>query len=104
MQKCCYPAAMKTYLVSVRSRGTLALPADLRRRLHLDVPESQVRLIDHGDGRVELVPVVAVSADQAWFWTDRWQAMEREADADIAAGRSTVVDGADELIAHLDKA
>jgi hypothetical protein len=30
--------------------------------------------------------------------------MEREADADIAAGRSTVVDGVDELIAHLDKA
>ena len=52
---------MKTYLVSVRSRGTLALPADLRRRLHLDVPESQVRLIDHGNGRVELVPVVPVS-------------------------------------------
>jgi len=95
---------MKTYLISVRSRGTLALPADLRRRLHLDRPDSQVRLIDHGDGTVELVPVVAVPADQAWFWADRWQAMEREADADIAAGRSTVVDGVDELIAHLDKA
>jgi len=104
MQKCRYSAAMKTYLVSVRSRGTLALPADLRRRLHLDGPESQVRLIDYGDGRVELVPVVAVPADQAWFWTDRWQAMEREADADIAAGRGTVVDGVDELIAHLDRA
>jgi len=50
MQKCRYAAAMKTYLVTVRSRGTLALPADLRRRLHLDAPESQVRLIDHGDG------------------------------------------------------
>ena len=34
----------------------------------------------------------------------RQQAMEREADADIAAGRSTVVDGVDELIAHLDHA
>lgn len=45
---------------------------------------------------------MAVPADQAWFWTDRWQAMEREADADIAAGRVTVVDGATELIAHLD--
>jgi hypothetical protein len=28
--------------------------------------------------------------------------MEREADADIAAGRVTVVDGVDELVAHLD--
>lgn len=26
---------------------------------------------------------------QAWFWTERWQAMEREVDEDIAAGRYT---------------
>ena len=27
------------------------------------------------DGHVELIPVVAVPADQAWFWSERWQAM-----------------------------
>lgn len=89
-------------LLTVRSRGTVALPADLRRRLHLDRPDAQIKLIEREDGRIELVPVVAVPADQAWFWTDRWQAMERDADADIAAGRVAVVDGADELVAHLD--
>ncbi|HEY5471592.1 MAG TPA: hypothetical protein VIK32_00210 [Candidatus Limnocylindrales bacterium] len=93
---------MKTHLITVQARGTVALPADLRRRLHLDQKDSQIKLIEHDDGRVELLPVVAVPADQAWFWTDRWQAMEREADADIAAGRITIVEGADELIAHLD--
>lgn len=94
--------SMKTHLLSVQSRGTVALPADLRRRLHLDRADSQIKLIEHEDGRVELVPVVAVPADQAWFWTERWQAMEREADADIVAGRVTVVEDVDELIAHLD--
>jgi AbrB family looped-hinge helix DNA binding protein len=93
---------VKTHLLTVQSRGTVALPADLRRRLHLDHADSQVKLIEHEDGRVELVPVVAIPADQAWFWTDRWQAMERDADADIAAGRATVVEGVDELIALLD--
>lgn len=93
---------MKTHLLTVQSRGTVALPADLRRRLHLDQGDAQIKLIEREDGRIELIPVVAVPADQAWFWTDRWQAMEREADADIAAGRVTVVEGADELIAHLD--
>jgi AbrB family looped-hinge helix DNA binding protein len=93
---------MKTHLLTVQSRGTIALPADLRRRLHLDREDAQVKLVELDDGRIELIPVVAVPADQAWFWTDRWQAMEREADADIAAGRVTVVDGADELIANLD--
>ena len=93
---------MKTRLLKVQSRGTVALPADLRRRLHLDGTDAQVKLVEHDDGRVELVPVVAVPADQAWFWTERWQAMEHEADADIAAGRATIVEGIDELIAHLD--
>ncbi|MEX1170326.1 MAG: AbrB/MazE/SpoVT family DNA-binding domain-containing protein [Chloroflexota bacterium] len=93
---------MKTHLLTVQSRGTVALPADLRRRLHLDQADAQIKLIEREDGRIELVPVVAVPADQAWFWTDRWQAMEREADADVAAGRAVVVEGADELMAHLD--
>lgn len=93
-----YPAAMRTYLLHVQARGTIALPADLRRRLKLDGEDAQVRLIETDDGRIELVPVVAVPADQAWFWSERWQRMEREADADIAAGRTTVVDGADGLM------
>jgi bifunctional DNA-binding transcriptional regulator/antitoxin component of YhaV-PrlF toxin-antitoxin module len=93
---------MKTHLLTVQSRGTVALPADLRRRLRLDQADAQVKLIEREDGRIELVPVVAVPADQAWFWTDRWQAMEHEADADIAGGRVVVVEGLDGLIEHLD--
>lgn len=93
---------MKSHILTVQSRGTVALPVDLRRRLHLDQANAQVQLIEHEDGRVELVPVVAVPADQSWFWTERWQAMEREADADVAAGRATVVDGLEGLIANLD--
>ena len=88
---------MKTHILTVQSRGTVALPADLRRRLHLDQENAQVKLVEGDDGRIELIPVVAVPADQAWFWTDRWQGMEREADADVAAGRTTVVDGLADL-------
>ena len=94
--------SMKTHILAIQARGTIALPADLRRRLHLDQGDSQLKLIEHEDGRLELVPVVAIPADQAWFWTERWQAMERDADADIAAGRVTIVEGLDELISHLD--
>lgn len=94
--------SMKTHLLTIQSRGTIALPVDLRRRLHLDRADAQIKLIERDDGRVELVPVVAVPADQAWFWTDRWQAMEHEADTDIAEGRVVVVEGVDGLIAHLD--
>jgi bifunctional DNA-binding transcriptional regulator/antitoxin component of YhaV-PrlF toxin-antitoxin module len=89
---------MKTHLLTVQSRGTVALPADLRRRLRLDQPDAQIKLIERDDGRIELVPVVAVPAEQAWFWTERWQQMEHEADANIADGRTTVVDEVDGLL------
>lgn len=70
--------------------------------MRLDQANAQVRLIETDDGRVELVPVVAVPADQAWFWTERWQAMEREADADVAAGGTLVVEGLEGLMGVLD--
>jgi len=93
---------MKTHFVAVQARGTVALPVDLRRRLHLDEPGAQLEVIEHEDGRVELRPVLPVPADQRWFWTGRWQAMEREVDEHLAAGRVNVVDGPDALFAHLD--
>ena len=94
---------MKSYHVSVQSRGTIALPVDLRRRLHLDEPGAQVQIIEHEDGTVELQPMLPIPADQRWFWTERWQAMEREADEDIAAGRILEFDGVDEFIDHLER-
>lgn len=92
---------MKSYHVSVQSRGTIALPADLRRRMHLDEPGAQVQIIEHEDGSIELQPMLPVPADQRWFWTERWQAMEREADDDIAAGRISRGMELDEFIEHV---
>jgi bifunctional DNA-binding transcriptional regulator/antitoxin component of YhaV-PrlF toxin-antitoxin module len=92
---------MKTHFVALQSRGTVALPADLRHKLHLDEPGAQLQIIEKDDGTVELHPVLPVAADQRWFWTERWQAMEREVDAHVAAGRVTVVDGPDGLFEHL---
>lgn len=39
--------------------------------------------------------------DQAYFQTEAWQAAEREADEDIAAGRVSTFDTVDDMIAHL---
>jgi hypothetical protein len=38
-----------------------------------------------------------------WFWSERWQAMEREADAAIAAGQVQQFDSADDLLTELGK-
>jgi bifunctional DNA-binding transcriptional regulator/antitoxin component of YhaV-PrlF toxin-antitoxin module len=89
---------MKTYHVPVRSRGTITLPADLRRRHGLDDPNTEVIIVEREDGSIELL---ATRADQRWFWTERWQAMEREADEDIAAGRVSRAVDVDAFIEYL---
>ena len=42
-------------------------------------------------------------AGQGWFWEGRWQQMEREAQADVEAGRVSRFDDAEALIAELDR-
>jgi antitoxin MazE len=39
---------------------------------------------------------------QGWFWSERWQTMEREADEDIAAGRIQQFASLDDLLTALD--
>ena len=92
---------MKGHYVSVQSRGLIALPATIRRNLGLDQPGAQVEVIER-EGEVVLRPYLPVPADQAWFWTERWQRMEREVDEAVSAGRVTVVDGAEAMLADLD--
>ncbi len=41
--------------------------------------------------------------DQAWFWTPTWQAMEREADEDLVAGRYDDFDTLDDFIDDLER-
>lgn len=94
---------MKTHYVTVQARGTMALPVDLRRRLHLDEPGAQVQIIERDDGGVEIRPVLPVPADQRWFWTARWQQMEQEVDEHVKAGHVTIMDGPDALLDHLDE-
>ncbi|PWK49549.1 hypothetical protein BC793_104223 [Actinoplanes xinjiangensis] len=88
--------------VSVQSRGTVALPPVVRKRYGLDKPGSQVEITERSDGVLELRPVIAVPASQAWFWAENWQERERRADADIAAGRTTTYDNVDDFMDSLD--
>lgn len=87
--------AQKT-LVEVSERGTITLPKRYR-----DAHLYEVRAREGGG--VELIPQHPVDAAQAWFWSDRWQKMEREADADVAAGRVRRFKSADEFLDELDR-
>ena len=79
LRYCCFAEALnlvatpKKVLVEVSGRGTIMLPKAYR------------------DAR----------ASQAWFWSDRWQSIEREADAAIAAGRVRRFNSGDDLLGEL---
>lgn len=88
--------------VAVQKRGVITLPPAVRERLSLNTPGAQLEIVETDDGRFEMRGAIPVPADQAWFWTERWQRMEREADADLAAGRVVSSDSVDELIDELD--
>lgn len=52
----------------------------------MDEPGAQLELAEREDGVIEMRPQMAVPVNQRWFWTEDWQAREREAESDIAAG------------------
>ena len=84
-------------LKQIDSKGALILPKEMRVA-GVTLYEVEQR----PDGVIELRPKVAVDASQSWFWTERWQQKEREADDDIRTGRVREFDGPDALLADLD--
>lgn len=88
--------------VAVQGRGTVALPAELRRKYRLDEAGAQLEMTERDDGVIELRPTLPVRVDEIWFWSAEWQAKEHQADADRAAGRHTTFDTAEEFLGHLD--
>jgi len=72
-------------LVKIRKKFQITLPLSIRGKLALeegDFMTAEVR----GD-EIVLHPKKLIDKSQAWFWSEAWQAAEREAEADIQAGR-----------------
>jgi bifunctional DNA-binding transcriptional regulator/antitoxin component of YhaV-PrlF toxin-antitoxin module len=88
--------------VSLQKSGVLRLPSNVREKLRLDVPGAQVEIEETEDGRFELRGVLPISADQQWFWTERWQKKEREAVADVVMGRTLTTSSVAEFLDELD--
>lgn len=87
--------------VAVQVRGTVALPAVLRKRYHLDRKGAQVEITEREDGVLELRPALAVPATDAWFWDRRWQAGEREVEEHVRRGEVVVSDTVEDFLADL---
>jgi len=87
-------------LARVRPKGQITIPEEVRRALRLE--EGDLVEVAIEDGSIVLRPKRLIEASQAWFWTDAWQAGEREASADIDAGLVTRYESGDELLRSLE--
>ncbi len=89
-----------TTLTKVTRHGQITLPAIVRRAVNVEEGDYiEVRV--EGD-TIVLTPKKLIDKSQSYFWTAEWQAAEREASADIAAGRVREFEDVEDLIASLE--
>jgi AbrB family looped-hinge helix DNA binding protein len=89
---------MTTYS-KVTRHGQVTLPASVRRKLGIEEGDLIEIMVD--DDKAVLLPKKIVDKSQAYFWTKEWQEAEREASADIKAGRVKTFDNVEELLKDL---
>lgn len=87
-------------LVRLRARGQVTLPSFIREKLHME--EGSLVLIKVVDNAIVLVPQETIDKEQSWFWQERWQELEAEAQEDIRKGRVKSFSSVEELFAEIE--
>ena len=86
--------------MTLRAKGQVTLPEEIRTAARLEEGDLlEVVMTEEG---ILLRPQRLIDASQAWFWTPEWQAGEREADADLAAGRGETFQSEETFLGALD--
>ncbi len=89
------------YKTRLRARGQITLPPEVREHLGVGEGDDLVFYITE-QGQIKVDRVRIIPPDQAWFWSERWQRMEREVQADIETGQMLRFDTAKEFLEYLD--
>jgi AbrB family looped-hinge helix DNA binding protein len=87
-------------LSKVTRHGQITIPAALRKQVGIEEGDLVELLVK--EDHIVLMPKKLIDKSQAYFWTKEWQEAERQAQADIEAGRIQEFASVDELFADLD--
>ena len=90
------------YKTRLRNKGQITVPPEIRSLLGAEEGDDLLFLCDE-NGRVVVSRAQILSPEQAWFWSERWQRLEREAQADLQAGRVVEFPDVDAALAALDE-
>ncbi len=88
-------------IAKVQRNFQVTLPASVRKKIPVRVGDLvRVQATDEG---ILLCPVETVDRAQAWFWSKRWQAEERNVEKDIRAKRLKVSKSIEAFLKDLEK-
>jgi len=93
---------METGKIEVRKKNQVTIPKAIIDSL--DIQEGDVLDCVVQDGKIIITPKILIPKDQAWFWSSKWQAKEKEVQKEIeekGIGRAYT---ADELMKELNDA
>jgi AbrB family looped-hinge helix DNA binding protein len=90
------------YKTRLRNKGQVTVPQQIRNLLGVEEGDDLLFYTDEA-GRIVISRAQIIDPDQAWFWSDRWQRMEQEAQADLEAGRIVEYTNIAEALAALDE-
>jgi len=90
------------YKSRLRNKGQVTVPQEIRTLLGVEEGDDLLFYTDNA-GRVVVSRAQIIDPGQAWFWSDRWQRMEQEAQADLEAGRIVEYASIAEALAALDE-
>jgi len=88
-------------LIKVREKGQVTLPVFIRKSL--DLKKGSLVIAKVVDNTVVLIPQRTIDKDQNWFWTERWQKLEAEAEKDISKGKVKVFNSVEELFNEIEE-
>lgn len=89
------------YKTRLRTKGQITVPSEIRNLLGAEEGDDLIFYTDE-NGKIIISRAQIIPPDQAWFWSERWQRLEREAQADLEAGRVVEYASVDEALAGLD--
>lgn len=90
-----------SYKARLRAKRQLTLPDEVSEILQASEGDDLVFFVND-EGQIVVGKQQTIPPDQAWFWTDRWQKLERESQADIDAGRVHRFDNVDDAVNSLE--
>jgi AbrB family looped-hinge helix DNA binding protein len=91
------------YRTRLRVKGQVTVPGEIRTILGAEEGDELVFRVDENK-RVIVERVQFIPPDQAWFWSERWQRLEREVQEDLEKNKIQQFDSIEDTLSFLKKA